>query len=170
MNKILALDPSLSSTGYALINSEDLSILTKGRIITKKDKVFDNTDDRIQDIVYFFNDYPIFNDLDAVILEDGFIGKNIKGSMNLAQLRGALISFFKYRKYNVLHMQPKEIRKNFRLPGNATKEQVATEVLKYYPDLISDIGPYSDKSNKNKTSDIYDAIATGLSYIINLKG
>ena len=91
MNKILALDPSLSSTGYALINSEDLSILTKGRIITKKDKVFDNTDDRIQDIVYFFNDYPIFNDLDAVILEDGFIGKNIKGSMNLAQLRGALI-------------------------------------------------------------------------------
>jgi hypothetical protein len=69
----------------------------------------------------------------------------------------------------VIHQQPSEIRKNFGLPGNAKKEQVATEVLKYYPYLDSQIGPYSDKANKQKTSDIYDAISIGLSYILNLK-
>ena len=63
----------------------------------------------------------------------------------------------------------KEIRKKFGLKGNAKKEEVAKEVLKYYPELEMDIGPYSDKANKQKTSDIYDAISIGLSYIINLK-
>ncbi len=68
-----------------------------------------------------------------------------------------------------MHRQPKEIRKNFGLSGAAKKEEVAQEVLKYYPFLEQQIGPYSDKNNKQKTSDIYDAISIGLSYILNLE-
>ena len=54
---------------------------------------------------------------------------------------------------------------NFGLPGNAKKEEVANAVLSIYPNLLEEIGPYSDKSNKQKTSDIYDSISIGLSYI-----
>jgi crossover junction endodeoxyribonuclease RuvC len=104
-----------------------------------------------------------------VILEDGFVGVNSQSSLKLAQLRGALIAYFKYQGRAVIHQLPSEIRKNFRLAGNANKEEVAKEVLKYYPFLTEQIGPYSDKANKNKTSDIYDAISIGLSYVINLK-
>jgi crossover junction endodeoxyribonuclease RuvC len=93
----------------------------------------------------------------------------MRSSLKLAELRGALIAYFKYNGCEVIHQPPKEIRKRFGLKGNATKEEVSKEVLKYYPYLEYDIGPYSDKPNKRKTSDIYDAIATGLSYVLNLK-
>ena len=162
--KILALDPSLSSTGYAIIDDKK-NLIAKGKINT--DKKY-STDDRIQEILLTFDRKIIFDDIKYVILEDGFVGKNIKGSLSLAQLRGALIAFFKYRNCYVTHRQPKQIRSNFGLSGAAKKEEVAEKVLEYYPNLINEIGPYSDKANKNKTSDIYDAISIGLSYIINV--
>ena len=161
---ILALDPSLSSTGYAIINSDTKEIIRKGRFVTTNK---DDTDSRIQKIICFLEQFDIL--VNAIILEDGFIGKGVKSSMDICQLRGALIAFYKYRGYAVKHQAPTLIRKNFGLKGNAKKEEVAQEVLKYYPNLESEIGVYSDKTNKNKTSDIYDAIATGLSYILNIK-
>lgn len=156
---ILSLDPSLSSTGYAVLNCQK-ELLLKGRYQTTNKYT---TDERIQMIIHFLENLNI--DIDVVILEDGFVGFSKQTSLQLAELRGALIAFYKYRKYPVEHEQPKKIRMNFGLPGNAKKEEVAQAVLKVYPNLLQEIGPYSDKSNKNKTSDIYDAIATGLSYI-----
>lgn len=165
---VLALDPSLSSTGYAFINSNDKKILIKGKIVTKSKET---TDDRIQKIITFLKFIIKDNKINvsSVILEDGYVGINIQSSLKLAELRGALIAYFKYNHYTVIHQQPKEIRKNFGLKGNAKKEEVAKRVLRYYPNIESEIGPYSDKPNKNKTSDIYDAISIGLSYVLNLK-
>ena len=160
---ILSLDPSLSSTGYSIIDSHTKELIQKGKINTSSKY---NTDDRIQLIIKALEVLP---SVPRVILEDGFIGVNGKTGMQLAQLRGALIAYYKYHNYIVIHQEPSEIRKNFGLKGNAKKDEVAQEVLKYYPTLIQEIGPYSDKANKQKTSDIYDAISIGLSYILNLK-
>lgn len=164
--KILALDPSLSSTGFALFNTKTKKeLITQGKITTNNK---DSRDVRIQNIIYLLSS-EFKTDLDAVILEDGYVGTNASSSLKLAELRGALIFFYKYNNIDVIHRLPTEIRKNFGLKGNAKKEDVAKEVLKYYPKLINDVGPYSDKANKQKTSDIYDAISIGLSYIIHLK-
>lgn len=160
---ILSLDPSLSSTGYAVIDSDTLKLVCKGKINTSAK---DSTDDRIEQIITKLSFLP---EAPHVILEDGFIGKNAKTGLQLSELRGAIIFYFRQQKHVVVHRQPSEIRKDFGLPGNAKKEQVAEEVLKYYPYLEAQIGPYSDKANKQKTSDIYDAISIGLSYILNLK-
>ena len=160
---ILALDPSLSSTGYAVIESDTRRLVCKGKINTSTK---DSTDDRIQEIIYRLSFLP---EASHIVLEDGFIGANIQSGLKLAELRGALIFHYKYIKKEVVHRQPKEIRKNFGLSGAAKKEEVAQEVLKYYPFLEQQIGPYSDKNNKQKTSDIYDAISIGLSYILNLE-
>lgn len=162
---ILSLDPSLSSTGYAVIESQSKTLLYRGKI-TSSDKL--STDDRIQLILNQLREIDnVVPDIKIVALEDGYVGANFQSSLKLAQLRGALIAYFKYRKKEVVHSMPKEIRKNFGLSGSAKKEEVAREVLKYYPFLLQDIGPYSDKQNKQKTSDIYDAISIGLSYIIS---
>ena len=164
---VLALDPSLSSTGYAVIESPSMALIYRGRI-TSSDKL--STDDRIQLILKQLQEiYKAVPDISIIALEDGYVGANYQSSLKLAQLRGALIAYFKYQGKIVTHQMPKEIRKNFGLSGAAKKDVVANEVLKYYPYLINDIGPYSDKQNKQKTSDIYDAISIGLSYIINLK-
>lgn len=160
---ILSLDPSLSSTGYAIIDSCTKKLILKGKINTSSKY---STDDRIQLIIKTLEALP---NITHVILEDGYIGVNGKTGMQLAQLRGALIAYYKYHNHIVIHQQPSEIRKNFGLKGNAKKDEVAQEVLKYYPILLQEIGPYSDKANKQKTSDIYDAISIGLSYILNLK-
>ena len=161
---ILSLDPSLSSTGYAIIDQSTKQLLYRGKI-TSSSKL--STDDRIQLIIRQI-EFAIPK-THIVILEDGFVGVNSQSSLKLAQLRGALIAYFKYQGRTVIHQLPSEIRKNFGLAGNASKEEVAKEVLKYYPFLTEQIGPYSDKANKDKTSDIYDAISIGLSYVINLK-
>ena len=159
---VLGLDPSLSSTGYAIIDTDTKQLIYKGKINTTNKL---STDDRILTIIYELEKLPVvFN----IILEDGFIGVNKDTGIQLAQLRGALIAYYKYKGYNVIHQQPSEIRKNFGLKGNTKKEEVAEEVLKYYPNLENEIGPYSDKQNKNKTSDIYDAISICLSYIIHI--
>ena len=164
---VLALDPSLSSTGYAVIESESKTLLYRGKI-TSSDKL--STDDRIQLILNQLHEITrVVPGITVIALEDGYVGANYQSSLKLAQLRGALIAYFKYNGKIVTHQMPKEIRKNFGLSGSAKKDEVAAEVLKYYPYLIQDIGPYSDKQNKQKTSDIYDAISIGLSYIINLK-
>lgn len=157
---LLALDPSLSSTGYAVFDND--KIFNKGRYQTTADQ---DTDTRILNITYFVKGLLYIYNVDVAILEDGFIGFSGKTSLQLAQLRGALINTLLSNSIKVIHQQPKLIRKNFGLSGNAKKEEVANRVLLLYPNLLNEIGPYSDKAGKNKTSDIYDAISIGLSYI-----
>lgn len=155
---LLALDPSLSSTGYAVFDND--KIFNKGRYQTTADQ---DTDTRILNITSFVKE--LLYNVDVAILEDGFVGFSRKTSLQLAQLRGALINTLLSNSIKVIHQQPKLIRKNFGLSGNAKKEEVANRVLLLYPNLLNEIGPYSDKAGKNKTSDIYDAISIGLSYI-----
>ena len=123
---ILSLDPSLSSTGYAVIESDTKKLVCKGKINTSAK---DPTDDRIEQIITKLSFLP---ESSHVILEDGFIGKNAKTGLQLSELRGAIIFYFRQQKRTVVHQLPSEIRKNFGLPGNSKKEQVAEEVLKYY--------------------------------------
>lgn len=159
---LLSIDPSLSSTGYAIIDNETYEILEKGRITTNNKL---HTDDRVISIISSLIKVQQKYNVDTIILEDGYVGFSAKTSLQLSELRGAIIAIFKYKNMNVAHRMPSEIRKNFGLQGNAKKEEVADAVLKIYPQLLEEIGPYSDKANKKKTSDIYDAISIGLSYI-----
>lgn len=158
---ILGVDPSLSSTGYAILSKDKIYGCNKINTPSSYD-----TDTRIQNILHTLDTIIKSMDIniDCVIMEDGFIGFSGKTSLQLAQLRGAIIAFFKWHNIPVIHQQPASIRKHFGLQGNASKEEVADEVLRRFPEIKMQIGPYSDKSNKKKTSDIYDAISIGLSY------
>ena len=56
------------------------------------------------------------------------------------------------------YLAPTSVKKIVTGNGKATKEDVA----KYVQDHYINIGEYSDKSGKNKTSDIYDAISIAI--------
>lgn len=160
---ILAIDPALSTTGYAVINRHTLELLCVGKITTLP-KTPD--DYRINEIVTKLFSIATNHSVTHVILEDGYIGANAKTAIQLATLRGAIIGVFSFNKYSVHHMLPSEIRKAVGVGGNAKKEEVAKAITSMYQNdekLIS-VGSYSDKYNKNKTSDIYDAISIGVAF------
>lgn len=161
---VLAIDPALSTTGYAIINMNTLEIAYINKFVTSPK----NTDDeRINEILaklfYMASQYNVRH----IILEDGFTGVNMRTSLQLATLRGAIIGTFNFHKYEVHHMLPTEIRKQLEIGGNAKKEQVAEAIIAMYPNnkKLEIVGPYSDKQNKSKTSDIYDAISIGVAFI-----
>ena len=165
-NAILAIDPSLSSTGIALytnnIKGIPLSIPECLRLQTSLED--GATDKRIMKICNELDNIAYSYSVRYVAFEEGFVGVSAKTSLQLAELRGALCYMFNSHGYDVHYMQPSEIRKNFGLKGNAKKEDVAKKILEIYSDLENIIGPYSDKNNKNKTSDMYDAASIGLAF------
>lgn len=166
---VLAIDPALSTTGYAVINKNTLEISYINKFTTSPK----NLDDfRINEIVKKLLSIAAMYPIKDVILEDGFLGKNPRTALQLATLRGAIIGVFSLCKYSVCYMLPSEIRKALGCGGNANKEQVAEMITKMYPNnkKLEIIGPYSDKQNKQKTSDIYDAISIGVAYIKKSKG
>ena len=165
---ILSIDPSLSSTGYSIIKSNTREIIECSRYITKSD-ISEN--ERIKNIIVKLdNVFETNGFINEIALEDGFTSSvNIKVGLQLAKLRGAIISHFMLKGIPVYTQEPKETRKNLGLKGNAKKEEVANKILELYPDLINRIGPYSDKNNKHKTSDIYDSICIGIAHLNKIR-
>lgn len=166
---ILAIDPALSTTGYAVINMRTLDLVYINKFVTSSK----NTDDfRINEILTKLFCIASQYNIKHIVLEDGFLGVNARTSIQLATLRGAIIGAFMLHRYDVCHMLPTQIRKAFGVGGNAKKEQVATAVTEMYKGnkKLDIIGPYSDKQNKDKTSDIYDAISIGVAFIKNYRG
>lgn len=155
---IMGLDPSLSSTGYFVI-AETVPVFS-GRITTsKKDGT---TEDRIRKILKEIIRIMDVHQVTEVSCEDGFCGKNSRTSLQLQKLRGAVLGVCFTKNIMFYEYQPSFIRKVLGVSGNASKEEVADCITQIYPERCQLIGPYSDKANKNKTSDIYDAAAAGI--------
>ena len=163
---VLAIDPALSTTGYAVINLNTLELAYINKFTTSPK----NSDDfRINEIVVKLFSIAVQYPIKYIILEDGYLGPNPRTCIQLATLRGAIIGAFSICKYQVYHMLPSKIRKALGCGGNAKKEDVAKAIIDMYPNnkKLDIIGPYSDKQNKNKTSDIYDAISIGVAFAKN---
>lgn len=161
---VLAIDPALSTTGYAVINADtmELTYINKFTTSPKNPDSF-----RINAIVTKLFTVAALYNIKDVILEDGFLGKNPRTCIQLATLRGAIMGAFMLCKYDISMMLPSEIRKYLGVGGSADKETVAKAITSMYPGnkKLDIIGPYSDKQNKDKTSDIYDAISIGVAYL-----
>lgn len=165
---VLAIDPALSTTGYAVICKDDCSLTYVNKMTTSNKRT---DDDRINDIITRMFAVVVRYNIKDIVLEDGYLGPNPKTCIQLATLRGAIIGVFGYARYNVVHMLPSEIRKEFGVGGNAKKEEVAEKVMELYgkDNILNRIGPYSDKQNKDKTSDMYDAVSIGVAHVRKCK-
>ncbi|VIF90067.1 Holliday junction resolvase [Clostridioides difficile] len=156
---VLALDVSLSSTGWAIINSNK-EILEYGKIVTKKEN-FDTEDERMCHICNAIQDIITSHNIKIVLVEDQFTSRNSKIILSLRKLFGAIMRTVKLNNINLEYMHSTSVRKYLMNSGNAKKEEVAA----YVRENIIDIGEYIDRTCKAKSSDIYDAIALGIAYL-----
>lgn len=166
---VMGIDPALSTTGIAIINEATgrLVYINKFTTSPKRDDM-----DRINSIVTELFTTASLHPVYDIAIEDGFAGPNRQTALQLATLRGAVMGVFAFNRYPVFHMLPSQVRNVFGCGGNANKEQVAKAVTEMYKDdpLLQGIGPYSDKQNRHKTSDMYDAVATAVAFIKEYRG
>lgn len=163
--KYLALDLSISSTGYCVIDEKE-NILSYGKIQTQK-KDFETEDKRICYICNEIEKIMIENNINIGVFEDQYAGRNVKTFMLLRKCLGAVMKTFDNNNISCKYLSPSEVRKTVCNVGNAKKERIANYIRKHYLDL----GEFNDKPSKSKNSDIYDAVALGLAIVkINKEG
>lgn len=159
---ILGLDASLTSTGYCVMEDGMDNILEIDKItphakkLTEEERIFEiaNT---IDGVIKKYN-------IDKVAIENQFLHKNPKTTMQLSRLRGALVYVIMANKCSIEHLPPSSVRKLIMSNGSAAKEEVAEFIQGKYKDdkKVIDLGEFCDRNCKAKNSDIYDAIAVAL--------
>lgn len=161
---VLGLDLSITSTGYAFVQVDkgmDIEVLEHGKIVTKP-KDFECEDERINYIVNeIFSLYSHRKkDVSIIGVENQFISGRTSTIMVLRKLLGAVCRMAYHEcKLDIEYIAPTSVKKTITGSGRAKKDEVANIIR----EKVIDIGEYSDKAGKNKTSDIYDAIAVALS-------
>jgi len=151
---ILGIDASLNSTGYAVL--KDGVLIAYGKIVPKKKK--------LSTIAITITEIIEKHKPDLVRMEDGFIGKNKKTALVLAKVRGIIEMLVESKNIPINLYEPTTIKRQIGGSGKATKEQVYIRLAATFKmdKLFKTIGTYSEKHNKDKTDDIYDAIAIAL--------
>lgn len=139
--KIIGFDPSLSSTGYAVVEIQNNKILSAGLIKTNP-KI--DTHERIFEIYKNVKDIIAKHDAEHAALEESFYGKNVKTSNLLAQVRMVIIIACMEHGMSVSLFSPNSIKKCITGRGHASKEQVLYMVREIFgleeslPDDVSD--------------------------------
>jgi crossover junction endodeoxyribonuclease RuvC len=160
---ILGIDPSLASTGWALLNknNQNYKYISSGVCKTSpKDDTIIRLDFIRCSIKTLLNDVKP----NVVVIEENYVSINPGGSIKLALARGIILGeVFSYFKDNDLDLQshvkqvsPAFVKKTVTGSGNADKEQIDKMVKLILPEL---------KDTKLIKNDQSDAIAIALSFV-----
>lgn len=162
---IIGIDASLSCTGWCYLDFDTRELIKYGKICTRASDFKDEIERCVcikDEILYRIVKAPVMD----VALEGGYVGSNPRTGLQLGLLRGMILGSCSDHKYNYSLEAPSAIRKALGLNGNAKKEEVYEFLQDYYKDCpkFHEIGEFSDRQNKSKTSDIYDSIGIALAY------
>lgn len=157
----LALDISLNSTGYAVLN-QDQKLIDFGTFAYKTNKDEEGTKELLYKKIKF-QSKKLTELLEQYKPEKVFIEKPSFGSFKFSNSITPIIEVtgvlkFILGDYNYIPeaYPPTTVKKIATGKGNAKKEEVQIAIKKLYPSLDSAIYP----------SDVYDAIAIGLTGLI----
>lgn len=170
--RILAIDASIRSTGYTVLeytetsNHVSIEAIKIGKIVTKK-TADENIAITIAQIVKELIELAIEYQVDEVELEDGFVGKNGKTALLLSGLRQSIITAFYLNHIPVSTDLPSAIRSIVMGNGSVDKQAIAEHIQTVFAEnhLIQSIGVFRDKG-KSKNDDIYDSISIGLARVL----
>ena len=104
---LLAIDPSLSSTGFAVFD-EDGKLIEYGKQTTGN-KIIE--EDRICKIANKIKTLIEKYKIEVVVMETQFFSKNAKTSMQLSRLRGAITYVCRGLNVDMKYLTPAEARK-----------------------------------------------------------
>lgn len=166
---ILGIDPSLVCSGLCVIdNNKNNKLIYFEKIETKpkqNNRLF-YIISKIQDVINNYN-------ISVIKIEAGYtISKkekvhqrgNQKSIIQLAELRGCIKYISQLNNIKLYEYEPCSVKKYISGKGNCEKKDIYLSLYKLYKDddKFLTIGDFSDLHNKNKTDDIYDAIAISL--------
>lgn len=180
---ICGIDGALTTSGIAIYDEENHYVYDVSKISTKYGTIKKATEDekifficnKIIDICKKYN-------VDRLIQEEQFIGgfTSKTTSMQLSRLRGALTYACMYNDIKVDYINTNtitrkilEISKMKKVKGMDKKLIVAKSIQEIYKNdfiknshhkVLDKLGPFSDKQNKDKSSDMYDALAVATVY------
>jgi crossover junction endodeoxyribonuclease RuvC len=132
VKKILGIDPGLSNTGWALIQSESnrLIFIATGTIVTTtKDPLSERLNKIYQSIMQIISEH---NPKEFAI-EDSFVNNNPLSSLKLGQARAASILAAGTNSIKVYEYAPRLIKKSVVGSGKADKTQIASMVKYLMP-------------------------------------
>lgn len=128
---ILGMDPALTRTGYALINTKDqqnIFYITSGLIETEEK---DSLHNRLFFIYENLKKIIIAYNPDVIALEIPYVNKNFASSMKLGMVRGVCSILPAEFNKIIKEITPAQIKKIVTGNGSATKQQVS-KMLTYY--------------------------------------
>jgi crossover junction endodeoxyribonuclease RuvC len=148
---VIGFDPSLSQTGYAIVNTEKQKIISAGVIKTKPPK---DLNERIFEI--YKNSKEILGKykIEHSAFEESFYHKNVRTSNLMSQVRTALIISCMEQNMTVSLFSANNIKKCITGRGHASKEQVLYMVKQIF-NLTEDV-----------PDDVSDALAVAYTFIM----
>ena len=160
--RLIAIDPSLSSTGVAIFENGSLVYVNKITTTSKETEEF-----RIYKIAKELSFIIQRFEVTESIQETQFVSRNVKTALQLSRLRGAILYMLYENNVKAAFKTPSEVRQVLLDNGSADKLDVAQFVQTAFPDneLVKNLGEFNDRTCKDKNSDMYDAISIGLAYI-----
>ena len=155
---ILAIDTSISSSGFCIMN-EKKELLKYGKVTTDKKK-FKSEHDRMNYIANVFENMIEKYNINEVIMEDAFVGKNAKGGLALKRLQGYLGRTFK----ELDHVSTVTVAAWRKALLHSTKKVDKEDVVEYVRENIIDLGELKS-STKSKNEDTYESIGICIAYL-----
>lgn len=121
---VLGIDPGLNRTGYALIERDGRGgrLIEGGVIRTDRDR---SLPDRLVEIGESLREVIREYEPGLMAVEQAFAhDRNLRSSMMLAHVRGAILLIAAEHRIPVLQLAPAEVKRLLTGSGRATKEQV----------------------------------------------
>ena len=154
MKKVfLGIDPGFSVTGFAILATDAgrTYLLDYGYLqMTPK-----NT---LPERVGIFHDFMVAkiktHGVTQIALETSFLGKNPQTFLKLGYLRGILYLLANQNGIELFEFAPTAVKRSVTGSGSATKDQVATAIMRMFPKL--------SEMKKIAKDDVTDALAISL--------
>lgn len=131
---ILGIDPSISRTGWAIIqiNNNKIKYIDSGDIPTLKIKT-DNYFDKIKFIVSTINEVLLkYSEVKCCGIESTFLNKNPGSSIKLGVVRGAIIGQILQANIKVEEYSPNQIKKYITGHGRADKSSMGDFLERFF--------------------------------------
>lgn len=145
----LGVDPGLQFAGFAVAQKAGpkLTLLDCGYLKMLSSK---SVPERVQIFYDYFQVLIIKHQIQVLVLETPFLGKNAQNFLKLGYLRGILYLLAQQNKLQLLEFSPTQVKQAVTGYGGASKEQVARVIKQLFPKL--------QNINLEKT-DVTDALA-----------
>ena len=160
-NVCLGIDPSLSSTGFCVINIWTNEVIDYGVIQTSKKQ-----ESSIERIDHIKNELHAVIDKyrpKTIIMEGLSFGSGGQSTRDLAGLFHVLVNHFmnSVPHCKICSISPKTLKKRFANNGKASKEEMNESLMDYNEDLFYRVAKVAKSAGK---FDIVDAFALASQY------